>query len=311
MSSLGGANVLITGGNGFIGSHLVKRLAGEGAAVHVLSRSDENIRGMENVIFHKADIRDYGVVKNAVNEAEPEKIFHLAAIVNVSREMKDMKPVMETKINGTLNLLNALDGTDYDCFINTGTCEEYGSNPPPFREDMPPRPISHYSAANASVTSICRMLYETNGLPILTLRQFTCYGPGQKTGMLIPYVISSALSGDDIRLTKGEQKRDFNYVDDAVESFMKASSEKRAIGEVINVGTGESRRIMDVVASILSITKSSAKPLFGAVPYRKPEIWEIRANITKAERILGWKPVTGMEDGLKKTVEWYRKSIPS
>ncbi len=311
MSSLGGASVLVTGGNGFIGSHLVERLADEGAAVHVLSRSDVNIRGMGNVIFHKADIRDYGAVKNVVNEAEPKKIFHLAAMVNLSREMKDLKPVMETKINGTLNLLNALDGIDYDCFINTGTCEEYGSNHPPFREDMTPRPISHYSAANASVTSICRMLYETNALPILTLRQFTCYGPGQKPSMLIPYVISSAMTGNDIRLTKGEQKRDFNYVDDAVESFMKASAEKRAIGEVINIGTGESRRITDVVASILSITNSSAKPLFGAIPYRKPEIWEIRADISKAERILGWRPVTGMEDGLKRTVEWYRKSISS
>src|SRR3989338_6571395 len=262
MSSLGGIRVLVTGGNGFIGSHLAERLAGEGAAVHVLSRNDDSIRGMKNVVFHKTDVRDYDAVKKAVDEAEPEKVFHLAAMVNLSREMKDLKPGMETKKNGTLNLLDALDGIDYDCFINTGTCEEYGSNTPPFREDMTPRPISHYSSANASVTSICRMLYEKNGLPILTLRQFTCYGPGQKPGMLIPYVISSALSGNDIRLTKGEQKRDFNYVDDAVESFVKASAEKRAVGEVINIGTGRSHRIMDVVASILSITKSSAKPLF-------------------------------------------------
>ena len=144
MSSFSDMRVLVTGGNGFIGSHLVRRLAGEGAAVHVLSRSDENIRGMENVVFHKADIRDYDSVKGVVDEAEPEKVFHLAAMVNLSRELKDMKPVMETKINGTLNLLGALDGKDYDCFVNTGTCEEYGSKTPPFIEDMHTRPISHY-----------------------------------------------------------------------------------------------------------------------------------------------------------------------
>ncbi|MBI2579914.1 MAG: GDP-mannose 4,6-dehydratase [Candidatus Aenigmarchaeota archaeon] len=302
-------DVLVTGGNGFIGSHLVTALAERGANVHVFSLNNNNIRDIPRVKFFRIDVRDFDAVRNAVKSISPKKVFHLAAIVNVSRDMKDAWPIADVKINGTLNMIRALEGTDYDCFINTGTCEEYGQNKPPFTEDMMPMPVSPYSASNASATIMCKMLHDVNGLPLTTLRQFTCYGPGQKPGMLIPYVITSAIENKDIRLTGGEQKRDFNYVDDAVDSFLKAAVEKRAAGEIINIGTGKSHKIMDVVTSIIKISGSSSKPLFGTVPYREQEIWDIRADISKAESILGWKPATSLAEGLERTIEWYGNFI--
>ena len=306
-SSLKDVDVLVTGGNGFIGSHLVRRLASIGARLHLISLNNWNIKGIDGVKFHHTDITDYESVKKSFTEVKPSKIFHLAAEVNLSHELKDAGRIADVKIRGTMNLIRALDGIDYDCFVNTGTCEEYGLNKSPFREDMMPIPITPYSASSAAATLMCKMFHDTNGLPILTLRQFTCYGPGQKSGMLIPYVITSALAGKEIRMTPGEQKRDFNFVEDAVESFLLASVKKSAIGEIINVGTGKSRKVKDVVETILGMMGNPVKPSFD-MPYRKPEIWDLVSDSSKAEKILGWKPKTPFESGLKRTIDWYASS---
>ncbi|MDI6721162.1 MAG: SDR family NAD(P)-dependent oxidoreductase [Candidatus Aenigmarchaeota archaeon] len=309
LSSLDGADVLVTGGNGFIGCHLVRRLIELGASVHVFSLNSNNLHDIiDKINFYRVDVRDYDSVKTNVEKIEPQKIFHLAAVVNVSRDVKEMEPIVDVKIKGTLNLIKSMDDIDCDCFVNTGTCEEYGQNKPPFREDMTPMPVSPYSAANASMTIFCKMLYETNGFPITTLRQFTCYGPGQKPSMLIPYVIISALKKETIKMTGGKQKRDFNYIDDAVESFILASTEKKSLGEVINIGTGESRKIKGVVGMILDMMGNPVVD-FGSVPYRKTEIWDIRADNSKAKTVIGWEPKTSLQDGLKKTIEWYKNSI--
>ena len=303
------SEVIVTGGNGFIGSNLVRRLVNMGSKVHVFSLHDDKIRDIKDKIkFYNVDVRDYISVKNACEQIQPDKIFHLASVVNLSRDIRDMDIIMDVKIRGTMNMIKALDNSDFDCFINTGTCEGYGQNTPPFEESMCPMPISPYSSANASMSIFCKMLYESNGIPITTLRQFTCYGPWQISKMLIPYVIKSSIKGDKIILTSGEQRRDFNYVDDAVESFILAATEKNAIGEIINIGTGESHRVYDIVNMIIKLTGGITKPDFGAIPHRKPEIWNIVADNSKAKKILGWEPKTYIEEGLRKTIDWYKKT---
>ncbi len=303
--------VLISGISGFIGSHLARRLVKEESEVYGLVRNSSNlwrISDIKNQIsIYYADLKDFESVKNIIQDVQPLKIFHLAAYVDVSRSFEVVDKMVENNIKGSLNLLRALEGIDYDCFINTGTCEEYGDNNVPFREDQIPNPVSPYSASKVSTTMFCQMLYKTMGLPIITLRPFLTYGPGQESNMLIPSVIKSVIKSEPFEMTAGEQTREFNYVDDIVEGFIKASVTKRAIGEIINIGNGLEYKIKYVVQKILDLMNSTVNPKIGVLNYRPGETWHFYCDNTKAMELLGWKPKVNLEDGLKMTIDWFKK----
>jgi nucleoside-diphosphate-sugar epimerase len=303
--------VLISGISGFIGSHLARRLVKEEAEVYGLVRESSNlwrISDIKNQIsIYYADLKDFESVKHIIQDVQPLKIFHLAAYVDVSRSFAVLDNMVENNIKGSLNLLKALEGIDYDCFVNTGTCEEYGDNPAPFLEDQIPKPVSPYSASKVSVTMFCQMLYKTLGLPIVTLRPFLTYGPGQESNMLIPSVIKSVIKSEPFEMTAGEQTREFNYVDDIVEGFVKASVTKKAIGEIINIGNGLEYKIKYVVQKILDLMNGTVNPKIGVLNYRPGETWHFYCDNTKAMELLGWKPKVNLEDGLKMTIDWFKK----
>lgn len=305
--------VLVTGASGFIGSHLMRRLVSEGAKVYGFIRSGSDLWRINDILndinIVCIDIRNYESVLAATRKIEPVKIFHLAANINVSRSLYLLPEMVDTNINGTLNLLRALDHIEYDCFINTGTSEEYGTNPTPFREDQPMMPVSPYSASKASTTMFCQMLHNAFGLPITTLRPFLTYGPMQEANMLVPSVITSSIEGRIFEMTKGEQTREFNYVDDVVDGFIRASISPRSIGEIINIGNGVEYKIVDVVQLILNLMGSSLKPKIGALPYRPGEAWHFFCNNSKARDILEWVPKVDLEEGLKRTIGWYQSPI--
>lgn len=305
-----GERVLVTGASGFIGSHLTRRLANEGAEVHGLIRSNSRIWRIEEVLnkidIHRIDVRDFDSLKKLIAEVEPQRIFHLAACVNASRSLDLLEEMSDINIKGTLNLLRALDKVDYYSFINTGSSEEYGDNVTPFREDQPMNPVSPYSASKASTTLFCQMLYKTMGLPITTVRPFLTYGPMQEANMLIPSVIKSTINGVPFDMTKGEQTRDFNYVDDIVGGFIKASISPKAKGEIINIGNGREHKIIDVVQLILKLMNSPVEPKIGALPYRPGEAWHFFCDNSKARKIIDWKPKIDINEGLKRTIDWYR-----
>lgn len=309
ITTLQDIRVLVTGLSGFIGSHLARRLLKEGAEVHGLVRENSNlwrIQDIKNQInLHCIDLLDFESVRKAVQDIKPQKVFHLAAYVDVRRSFEVMDEMIEVNIKGTLNLLMALDGTAYDCFINTGTCEEYGDNPVPFREDQIPNPVSPYSASKVSTTMFCQMLYKTMELPIIILRPFLTYGPMQESNMLIPSVIKKAIKRERFGMTEGEQTREFNYVEDIVDGFIKASLSKRAIGEIINIGNGKEYKVKDVVLKILNTMGNPIEPLIGALPYREGETIHFYCDNTKARELLGWNPKVSLDEGLKKTIDWY------
>lgn len=311
ITTLKDIKVLVTGISGFIGSYLARRLAEEGAEVYGLIRNSSNlwrIKDLKNQIdLRYADLTDFESVRKAVQDIKPQKVFHLAAYVDVSRSFEVMDDMVEVNIKGTLNLLRALVGSGYDCFINTGTCEEYGDNLVPFLEEQVPNPVSLYSASKVATTMFCQMLHKTKGLPIITLRPFLTYGPRQESNMLIPSLIKKALKGEALEMTEGEQTREFNYVDDIVDGFIKASITPEAIGEIINIGNGLEYKIKEVVEIILKLMNSSVKPKFGALAYRPGETWHFYCDNTKAKEILGWKPKVSLEDGLRMTINWFQK----
>jgi nucleoside-diphosphate-sugar epimerase len=314
ITTLKSARVLVTGISGFIGSHLAQRLVREGAEVHGLVRASSDLWRIKKltsqISLHYADLSDFKGLSEAVQGIKPQKVFHLAAYVDVNRSFEVMDEMAEVNIKGTLNLLRALDGSGYDCFINTGASEEYGDNPAPFREEQAPRPVSPYSASKAAATMFCQMLYKTSGAPIVILRPFLCYGPGQVSNMLIPSLIRGTMRGETFEMTKGEQTREFNYADDIVDGFVKASISPRAIGEIINIGNGLEYKVREVVKIVLKLMNSPLKPRVGALGYRPGEVWHFYCDNTKAREILGWRPKVSLEEGLKMTIDWFQKHYP-
>lgn len=307
MSNLNGVRVLVTGGNGFIGSHLSKRLIEENADVFVIDK--KKIKDTSDKIrYYNADITKFEDIKKIVEKIQPEKIYHLAAYADVRRIPSLMDKMLQVNVLGTVNLLNALDGR-YDCFINTGTSEEYGAGQAPFKEDQIPMPVSPYSASKVATTMICQMYNRSLGHPTVTLRPFLIYGPNQSPTMLIPQVILSCLQKKPFKMTKGEQTRDFNYVDDVIDACIKASTTKRAIGEVINIGSGKEYKIIDVVKKIVKMMKNPIKVDVGAKPYRPGEVMHFYSSNIKAKEILGWHPKVDLDEGLRRTIKWYEEAF--
>ncbi|MBI2851695.1 MAG: SDR family NAD(P)-dependent oxidoreductase [Chloroflexi bacterium] len=309
ITTLEGARVLVTGVSGFIGSHLARRLLREGARVHGLVRESSGLWRLQDVRerleLHYADLTDFESVSRVVHQVKPLKIFHLAARVDVSRTLALVDEMVEVNVKGTLNLVQVTAEAGCDCFVNTGTSEEYGDNPVPFREDQVPNPVSPYSASKAASTMFCRMLHKTMGVPVVTLRPFLTYGPGQESDMLIPSLIRKALKGEALEMTEGKQTREFNYVSDVVDGFVRASICPQAAGEIINIGNGQEYRIRDVVELVLQLTQSKMTPQFGALSYRPGEAWHFYCDNTKAKQLLGWEPKVTLENGMKMTIEWF------
>ena len=324
MTTLEGVRVLVTGATGFIGSRLAERLVAEGAEVTLAVEprvSKANVASiLDEVRVYEVDLRDGQMVRRLVRECRPSKVYHLAA-VGVTEPGIDPRLAVQVNVIGTLNLLEALRETDCDCFINTGTCYEYGHNTPPppvppsfgglggQREDQMVDPINAYAASKSAAWLFCNMYHRTLGYPIVTLRPFTAYGPRQSERALIPQTILSALRGEDFAMTGGEQTRDFTYVDDVVDGYIRASLSEKAIGQTINLGTGEEHAIKDVVLKVLELMGHPVRPLIGALPYRPREIWRLYTDSSKARELLGWKPQVSLEAGLRKTIEWYTEKF--
>jgi nucleoside-diphosphate-sugar epimerase len=312
MTSLEGVRVLVTGATGFIGSHLAERLVAEGAEVTLAVEpgvSKANVANiLDKVSARDVDLCDGQMVRQVVREYQPSKIYHLAA-VGVTEPGVDPTLAVQVNLMGTLNLLEALRETECDCFVNTGTCYEYGHTTPPMREDQMVNPINAYAASKSAAWIFCNMYHRTHGYPIVTVRPFTVYGSRQSARALIPQTILSALRGENFEMTGGEQTRDFTYVDDVVKGYIRASLSEKAIGQTINLGAGEEHPIRDVVLKVLELMGNPVRPLIGALPYRPREIWRLYADSSKARELLGWQPQVSLEDGLKKTIAWYTKQF--
>ncbi len=311
MKKLSGSIVLVTGGLGFIGSHLVRRLVTEGCEVHVFGNSGtHNVSGiLDKIKIHRVDLREFEDVKREVEKIKPLKIFHLAAHVNVSRTL-DPEMMVKNNFGGTVNLLKSLESVDYDCFINTGTCEEYGTNPVPFTENQVPNPVSPYSVSKVKTTIFCQSYQKDTGRPVITLRPFLTYGPFQRNNFLISYVITSALFNKEIKTTKGEQAREFNFVSDIIDGYILAAASEKAVGEIINIGNGKEYKIRDVINKILEIVGSNVD-VDNSLPYREGEAMHFYCSNEKARKLLGWRPKTSLDDGLKKTIAWYKQKFES
>jgi len=306
------ASFLITGATGFIGANLARRLIKEGAEVHILTRKQSNRWRLQDILQkvheHRVDLRDYERLCKVVQDIRPKFIFHCATYGGYPFQEEENK-IIETNILGTINLLRALSDIDYRCFVNTGSSSEYGIKSKPMLEKDLLEPVNTYGASKAAATLFCQALATREKRPIVTLRLFSPYGPYEEPTRLIPAVIISCLRNENPRLSSPHGMRDFNFVEDIVDAYLKVIETPNIAGEIFNIGCGEQHSVGEVVDTIIKLSGRKVKPIWGNVSPRpnEPSIWQ--ADISKAKELLGWHPRYGLREGLSKTIEWFEGNL--
>jgi UDP-glucose 4-epimerase len=302
--------VLVTGGAGFIGSHLTRKLVAEGALVQVLLKKGESLWRIQELQEHlsvwEVDLADAESLQFIRSHFNPQVIFHLAAHVDVSQSWDIIPSMIQNNIVGTVNLLTVLRAAGFEKFILASSSEEYGDAPAPLSEVQRESPISPYSFSKLSSTVFCQMAARTFGLPITILRLFPTYGPFQQGSMLIPSAIHDLLTKKEFRMTAGEQSRDFIYVDDVVEAFLLIAMAKNIDGEIFSVGSGKPRKVKEVIELIKQYIGDDVTIMRGAIPCRTGEGNECYCDNSKIMRVTNWSPRVLLEEGLRITVEWYK-----
>jgi dolichol-phosphate mannosyltransferase len=300
--------VLITGGAGFVGASLARRLLEDGEDVAILVRPGSSLWRLEGVAVrrHEADLRDAATVAAALAAARPEWIFHLASHGSHAWET-DARSILESNVVGTLNLLEASVQQGFDAFVHAGSSSEYGFKDHAPAEDETLRPNSTYAVAKASATLLCRQFAEARGLHVATLRLYSVYGPWEDPRRLMPTLLAHGLRGALPPLVDPETARDFVYVEDVNKAFLAAAARRVSDSDAIyNVGSGVQTTMREVVGIAQRLLGIEEPPRWGS---HAPRNWDTRTWIcdrSRAERELGWTPVWGLEAGLAEMIEWLR-----
>jgi dTDP-glucose 4,6-dehydratase len=308
--------LLVTGGAGFIGSEFVRQAVKNGIETVVVDKLTyagdlERLKEIEGKFqFYKADITNKEFIEHIFKTEKPDIVVHWAAESHVDRSILNATPFIDTNVKGTQVLLEAARKTDISLFINISTDEVYGElgKDGQFYENTPLNPNSPYSASKASADMLGRAYYRTYSLPVITVRPSNNYGPWQYPEKLIPVVILKALNNEPIPIYgTGENIREWLFVTDCAEAVFKII-EKGKPGEIYNVGSGEERRNIDVVKSILKLLGKS-EDLITFVKDRPGHDYRYSLNSEKIKKELGWKAKVKFEEGIERTVKWYLDNL--
>lgn len=313
--SWSGRQVVVTGGEGFIGSHLAERLVGLGARVRVLalynfsgSRGwlDESEAGSEvEVVF--GDVRDRDSLGPAF--AGVDTVFHLAALIAIPYSYDAPVSYLRTNAEGTLNVLRAAQDAGASLVVHTSTSEVYGTaRAVPIDETHPLQAQSPYAASKIAADKVAEAYSASYGLPVATVRPFNTYGPRQSARAVIPTIASQLLAGRSIELGNVTPTRDFTYVTDTAAAFVAAAETPEAAGRVLNVGSGREISVADLAARLAAVVGSEAQ-IERSESRMRPEASEVErllCDASQARSVLGWAPAVSLDEGLAATVEWIR-----
>jgi UDP-N-acetylglucosamine/UDP-N-acetyl-alpha-D-glucosaminouronate 4-epimerase len=306
-------NLLVTGGAGFIGSHLTAALAAEGYAVRVLDNFSTgrlaNLHGVTGRLeVVEGDLRDRREVAAAVQGAEA--VYHLAALPSVARSVADPRTSHEVNVDGTLNVLLAAVDAGVRRLVYASSSSVYGDTPVlPKHEDMPVSPRSPYAAAKLAGEAYCRAMARVSPLETVSLRFFNVFGPHQdpssQYAAVVPRFITRMLAGQPAEVTgDGRQTRDFTYVANVVEACrLAAVAGPEANGEAMNIGCGDRISVLDLVELVNGLLGRRVEPVF--TPARPGDVRDSQASISRAERLIGYRPLVAVRDGLAATLRWF------
>lgn len=316
---LAGKKVLVTGGEGFVGSHLVEELVKLGANViaFVFYNSQNKIGNLDfvpkkilsQVRIFTGDIVDFNAVKDAVKGQDV--VFHLAALIAIPYSYLAPEAYVMTNVLGTLHVLQACREASVQKIVHTSTSETYGTaSYTPIDEKHPMQAQSPYSATKIGADKIAESYYCSFNLPVATIRPFNTYGPRQSARAVIPTIICQALAGKkEIKLGALSPVRDMNYVKDSVSGYIKTAESDSTMGEVINIGSGKGVTIGDLANKILELTGSNAKIVSDEARIRpeKSEVKQLICDYSKAKKLFGYEPRFSLEEGLKESIEFIRE----
>jgi nucleoside-diphosphate-sugar epimerase len=306
------ASYLVTGGAGFIGSHLAEELLRRGQRVRVvdslITGKRRNLEHLSGIEFHEGDLADMAVAARAA--AGMDYVLHQAAIPSVPRSVNDPLTSNRANIDASLNILVAARDAGVKRLVYAGSSSAYGNTPTlPKREDMPTNPLSPYALQKLVAEQYCQMFTRLYGFETVTIRYFNVFGPRQDPGSPYSGVISlfSTALLDGRRPTiygDGGQTRDFTYVANVVDGVLRASEAKDAAGEVINVATGGRISLNDLLTTMNRIVGTNIEAVYQET--RAGDVRDSQADISKAKRLLGYEPIVMLEEGLRHTLDWCR-----
>ena len=317
MNTLRGRSVVVTGADGFIGSHLVERLLAEGADVRALCcYTSEGSRGwlealpteqLAQVDVWLGDVRDHRFVHNLVDGCDT--VFHLAALIAIPYSYLAPRAFVDTNIIGTQHVLDAVRDCDA-WMINTSTSEVYGTpDALPIRETHPLKGQSPYAATKIAADKLCEAYARSFGTGVVTLRPFNTYGPRQSLRAVIPTVLAQLIAGaDQIHLGSLSPRRDFTFIDDTVDGFVRTATTDLEPGEVVQLGTGIAYSIGEIVDTCQQVVGTSTTVTTDEARVRPAasEVEVLLSDPSHARERLGWEPRVDLENGLARTADWLR-----
>ncbi len=313
------AKILVSGAGGFIGSHLTEYLIEQGHKVRAFVRYNscnfwgwlEKSKYIDNIEIYSGDIRDYDSVYESIKGID--YVFHLAALIGIPYSYHSPLAYIKTNIEGTYNILQAARELKIKRVVHISTSEVYGTAQyVPIDEKHPINPQSPYAASKASADYLAKSFYLSFDLPVIIVRPFNTFGPRQSARAVIPTIISQALSGkEEIELGNLNSSRDFSYVLDTVEGIYKIGLHSDTLGEVVNIGTGRDISVRDLVTLISKLTEADLKARVDSKRIRpeKSEVQRLICDYSKAHNLTGWKPRYTLEEGLEKTIAWFKENL--
>lgn len=321
--SWAGQKVLVTGADGFIGSHLVEALLREGARVTALALYDslDTHRWLDDI--EQSHASQLSIVRGDVRDAQQmtllvrgqEVVFHLAALISVPFSLMAPSSFLQTNVQGALNVLTAAQDACVRRFVHTSTSEVYGTAQfTPMTEEHPLHTQSPYAASKAAADHLAEAFHRSFGLPLVTLRPFNTFGPRQSERAVISSLIRQVVDDQvtEIRLGNVEPKRDFTFVNDIVLAFLAvADVEDSQLGQVFNAGNGEMFSIEEAVAKVRALTGCD-KPLIRddeRLRGQASEVMALQASTDRLRKATGWSPQHTFDEGLRRTVAWWRSRI--
>lgn len=310
------AKILVTGGAGFIGSHIAEHATQQGHDVIVVDNFEtgrkENLDSFLNTVkFYQLDIRDNDAVKNVMNGVE--YVFHQAALPSVPRSVEEPLESNEHNVTGTLNILTAAKDAGVKRVVYAASSSAYGDQEAKEKsEDLIPKPLSPYGVAKLTGEYYCKAFYETYGLETVSLRYFNVFGPRQNpfsayTGVMAIFIPQMLQGQRPTIFGDGYHTRDFTFIQNNVEANMLAMTADGAAGEMFNIACGDSQTILQIVETINKVLGTNLEPIF-ADP-RPGDIKHSCAAVEKAKRILHYTPSVTFEEGVARTIAWYREEL--
>lgn len=312
MNSLKGKKVLITGSTGFIGSNLARLALNHDAEVYILYRATSSKWRINDILsfVHSfcVDLSDSGRLNSIISEIQPDIVYHTAAYGGNPLQ-KNQQRIVDSNLMGTIDMINACRRVNLDLFVNTGSSSEYGIKTTSIREDDLLEPVNDYGISKAAATLYCQAAARNEGLPIVTLRLFSPYGSYEGPDRLISSTILACLRGENPRISSRSFVRDFVFINDVLDAYLKVVEAPNVSEKIFNIGTGEQHSVGDVVDAVIRLTGNKVMPVIGA-PQRwqsEPAMWQ--ADISRARKHLGWSPRYDLEQGLTATIEWFQENM--